>query len=103
MLDGKYEDILLGIKKALEYMNKNVSYRDGSLIWTSVDGYHIGKLGGIKPDDTWFPKIDWLLANGYIVQGKPQWCDITQSYVETYGLTIKGNKYIERNVWKEIR
>lgn len=96
MLDKKYEDILLGIKKALSYMN--INYGDNHIVWTSIDGYHIMKLGGIEPDGTWFHKIDWLIDNGYITQGKPQWCDMTQSYVETYGLTAKGSKYIEEMV-----
>lgn len=93
MLDKKYEDILLGIKKALEYMN--VNYGDNNIVWTSIDGYRIMKLGSIEPDDTWFSKIDWLIANGYIAKGKPQWCDMTQSYTETYSLTTKGSEYIE--------
>ena len=93
MLDKKYEDVLLGIKKALEYMN--VNYSDDSIVWTSIEGYRIMKFGNIEPDGTWFPKIDWIIANGYVAKGKPQWCDMTQSYVETYELTAKGSEYIE--------
>ena len=100
MLDKKYEEILLGIQQALKYMNDN--YGD-HFVWTSVEGYRIMKLGNIAPNSEWFPKIDWLINNGYIKQGKPSWCDMTQSYVETYGLTAKGSEYIEEmDDWKEV-
>ena len=99
MLDKKYEDILMGVAKALDYMNKN--YIHDVITWSSIDGYRIMRLGGIEPDGTWFSKIDWLIDNGYIAQGKPMWCDMTDGYVETYKLTEKGNEYLKEMVGRE--
>ena len=52
--------------------------------------------------DEFFERIDWLAANGYITIGAGpkggEWCDMTDSYVETYKLTEKGSAYVEEIV-----
>lgn len=89
-MEVKYMEMLVAINKAIQERQENYARFGAST--NSTPGYRIA----LAPSDDWFAKIDWLVANGYIKFGQEEWCDITQSYVETYELTDFGKEMVGR-------
>ena len=87
-MEDKYMEMLIAISKAIK--ERQESFARFGVIVTSTPGYRIK----LKPSNDWFAKIDWLEANGYIRFGLREWCDITQSRVETYELTELGKEMV---------
>ena len=96
-MEQKYKDILVAINESIKQRQKNEAswgIKDLPLSQRTT-GYRINLR--LEHDD-FFERIDWLANNGYIIIGTGidggEWCDITDSYVETYKLTNLGKETV---------
>ena len=99
-MEQKYMDMLMAINESIKQRQKNESSWGikGIPLSQKTTGYRIYLR--LEHDD-FFERIDWLADNSYIVIGTEadnggEWCDITDSYVETYTLTNLGKETVER-------
>jgi hypothetical protein len=99
-MEQKYLDMLIAVDKGIkEYAAATLYWREPLNIPPPqhTTGWRIND--GLERND-FFERIDWLAANGYITIGAGphdgEWCDITQSYVETYTLTKLGKEMVGR-------
>lgn len=93
-MKAEYMEMLVAIGKAIEKRQADWGWRIkfGLDLPDSVPGYCIK----LEKSNDWFARIDWLEAEGYIKFGSREWCDITDSYWETYSLTELGKETIKR-------
>lgn len=99
-MEQKYLEVLIAIDKSIK------EYAADTLYWR--EPLHIAppkhttgwRMRHKLEHDDFFERIDWLKENGYIIIGvgpkNGEWCDITQSYMETYALTELGKEMIGR-------
>lgn len=99
-MEQKYLDMLIAIDEGIkEYAKTTLYWREPNNIpppeYTTGWRMH----HGLERDD-FFERVDWLATNGYITIGAGpkggEWCDIIDSYVETYTLTDLGKEMIGR-------
>lgn len=95
-MDNKYFEMLYAIYKSIQE-NMKAAPECYPHLFTKTVGYKIN----LPHSPDWFDKIDWLESNGYIKIErddihKMQWCDITESYWETYSITDKGMSIINK-------
>ena len=99
-MEQKYLNMLIVIDKSIK------KYAEIILYWKESNNisppqYTTGwRMHHDLELDDFFERVDWLAANGYITIGAGpkggEWCDITDSYVETYALTELGKKMVGR-------
>ena len=93
-MEEKYIQMLKAIHVAIETWNTN--YPDSLHPMTRTVGYLI-ELRLERTDH--FERIDWLADNGYItITPKDWWCDMTDSYWESYAITEKGKEELSRRM-----
>lgn len=97
-MEQKYMDMLVAINESIKQRQKNEASWGikGIPLSQKTTGYRINLR--LEHDD-FFECIDWLANNGYIVIGSGagsggEWCDITDSYVETYAITNLGKETV---------
>lgn len=98
-MEQKYMDMLVAINESIKKRQENEASWgiEGITLSQRTTGYRISLR--LEHDD-FFERIDWLADNGYIVIGTGvgggEWCDITDSYVETYAITNLGKETVGR-------
>lgn len=99
-MEQKYLDMLIAIDKSIKERQDGFDWglKLGLPLPQKTTGYRI-RTSSMTHDD-FFEQIDWLAENGYITIGtgpySGEWCDITDSYVETYKLTDLGIEMVGR-------
>ena len=90
-MEEKYMQMLKAIHTAIEKWNTNYPSLHPM---TRTVGYLI-ELRLEHADH--FERIDWLADNGYItITPNDWWCDMTESYWESYAITEKGKEALRK-------
>jgi len=106
LIEQKYFDVLIAIDKSIK------RYAEDTLYWREPlnippPQYTTGwRMHCDLDHDEFFECIDWLAVNDYITIGAGhkdgEWCDVTDSYVETYALTELGKEMVGRRFSDEL-
>ena len=97
-MEHKYLDVLIAIDESIKRYVADTLYWREPLNIPSPQHTTGWRMHCDLDRDEFFGRIDWLAANGYITIGAGskggEWCDITDSYVETYALTELGKEMV---------
>ena len=97
-MEEKYIQMLEAIHIAIEAWNTNYPSLHPM---TRTVGYLI-ELRLERTDH--FERIDWLADNGYItITPNDWWCDMTESFWESYAITEKGKEFLKELSEKGIK